>query len=373
MLRFSGRAALDAIGGMVGRPPRLVPLVGTPGTVAVVTTPDAQDADRALNPDGRYLEWQQRVAARSALRMAWYSPGRAARRVHNVTPTPALAGDLQTTSADGVNTIEVSTGTIDYLDTGTGPTIVFLHGLLMDASLWDDVIADLSVGPLRCPDPAARRPPHGDGPGCRPVAAGPRRHRQRTGPAARTERRDLVGNDTGGAIAQIILATSEGWVGRAALVSCDPFDNFPPGLTGKALFAAGRLPPVLFGLFVQQRRLRPLRRLPVAFGWVTKTGDEATVRWIKPVLARPDIRRDTVKALRALSADRSVLAEVTEQLPRFERPVLVAWAAGDRVMPPSTDAASPSCSPRGGWSRSTTATPWSRSTNHTNSPWPSET
>jgi fermentation-respiration switch protein FrsA (DUF1100 family) len=81
MLRFSGRAALDAIGGAAGRPPRLVPLAGAPGTVAVLTTPDAQDAGRALNPDDRYPDWPQQVAARSALRLAWYSPGRAARRV----------------------------------------------------------------------------------------------------------------------------------------------------------------------------------------------------------------------------------------------------------------------------------------------------
>ena len=81
MLRFTGRGALDAIGGVVGRPPRLVPLSGKPGTVAVLTAPDAQDAGLALNPDHRYPDWQQQVAARSALRLAWYSPGRAARRV----------------------------------------------------------------------------------------------------------------------------------------------------------------------------------------------------------------------------------------------------------------------------------------------------
>lgn len=81
MIRLTARAVLDAIGGMAGRPPRLVSLVGTPGSVAVLTTPDAQDADRALNPGGRYPEWQQTVAARSALRLGWYSPGRVTRRV----------------------------------------------------------------------------------------------------------------------------------------------------------------------------------------------------------------------------------------------------------------------------------------------------
>lgn len=80
-MRFIGRAMLDAVGGTVGRPPRLVPLVGAPGAVAVLTTPDAQDADQALDPEGRHPDWQRQVAARSAMRLAWYSPGRAARRI----------------------------------------------------------------------------------------------------------------------------------------------------------------------------------------------------------------------------------------------------------------------------------------------------
>ena len=38
--------------------------------------------------------------------------------------------------------IELSAGTIEYTDTsGGGPVIVLLHGLLMDATLWDEVTA----------------------------------------------------------------------------------------------------------------------------------------------------------------------------------------------------------------------------------------
>lgn len=41
--------------------------------------------------------------------------------------------------------IELSAGSIEYEDTGgEGPAIVLLGGLMMDASLWEDVIADLS-------------------------------------------------------------------------------------------------------------------------------------------------------------------------------------------------------------------------------------
>ncbi|MDR3032439.1 MAG: alpha/beta hydrolase [Kitasatospora sp.] len=76
MLRLAGRSALDAAGGLVGRPPRLVPLVGKPGTVALLTTPDSLDTDRALNPGNRYPDWQQAVAARSTTRLGFYRPGR---------------------------------------------------------------------------------------------------------------------------------------------------------------------------------------------------------------------------------------------------------------------------------------------------------
>ncbi|MFJ1758780.1 alpha/beta hydrolase [Amycolatopsis sp. NPDC088138] len=81
MLRLTGRGILDALGGLVGRPPLLVPLAGAPGTVAALTTPDAADGDRALNPGGRYPEWQQAAAARSALALGFYRPGGHAPRI----------------------------------------------------------------------------------------------------------------------------------------------------------------------------------------------------------------------------------------------------------------------------------------------------
>jgi pimeloyl-ACP methyl ester carboxylesterase len=82
MLRFTGRAVLDALGGLLRRPPRLVPLVGAPGTVAMLTTPDAfSDWNRALDPDDAHSDWQRMVAARSAMRMAFYRPIRYARSV----------------------------------------------------------------------------------------------------------------------------------------------------------------------------------------------------------------------------------------------------------------------------------------------------
>jgi len=228
--------------------------------------------------------------------------------------------------------IDLSAGTLDYLDTGGGgPTLVLLHGLLMDSSLWDGPIADLSTD-HRCIAPtlplgAHRHPVSGD-------LSLPAIARLVEEFLDRLDLHDvtLVGNDTGGALVQLVLAGKPERVVRAVLVSCEAFDNVPPGLTGKVLVLSGRLSPRLFGAFMQQLRLRAVRRLPIAFGWLTKRGDATTARWIRPVLTSQQIRRDTVRMLRAI--DGGAVAEATAALPSFHRPALVVWAAEDRVMPP---------------------------------------
>jgi hypothetical protein len=81
MLRLTGRGIADALGGLAGHGPRLVPLVGEPGTVALLSTPDALDGGKKLGWGDRYPDWQQAAAARSALRLGFYRPGRYASRV----------------------------------------------------------------------------------------------------------------------------------------------------------------------------------------------------------------------------------------------------------------------------------------------------
>jgi uncharacterized protein len=101
MLRLTARGILDALGGLVGRDPLLVPLVGPRGSVAMLSTPDALRGGEALNPGNRYPDWRQEIAARSALRVTFYRPARAASHIgcpllvlaydqDDVTP-PALA------------------------------------------------------------------------------------------------------------------------------------------------------------------------------------------------------------------------------------------------------------------------------------------
>jgi pimeloyl-ACP methyl ester carboxylesterase len=231
-----------------------------------------------------------------------------------------------------MKTIDLSAGRIEYEDTGDGQVLVFLHGLLMDSGLWTETIKSLGDD-HRCVAPTL------------PLGA----HRHPVNAATdlsldgiatlvtefldRLDLHDvtLVGNDTGGAITQLLMTSGNPRIAGAVLLPCEAFGNFPAGLTEKTLLLTGKLTPGMFGLFMQQMRLRPVRRLPLAFGWLTKRGDTTTRAWMTPILTDRAIRRDTVTMLRAVS--RAQLK--TDEIADFKKPAQIIWASQDRVMPPA--------------------------------------
>ena len=232
----------------------------------------------------------------------------------------------------GRERVQLSAGQVSYEDTGSGPVLVFLHGLLVDGTLWRDVAGPLSDR-FRCIVPDL------------PLGA----HREAMAPDAdlsppgvarlvaefleRLDLRDvtLVANDTGGAITQLLLADGTDRVTRVVLTNCDAFGRFLPA-PFKPLQIAARVPGAL-NMTLQSMRIRPLRRLPIAFGWLTKrpVPRERLDAWLQPFLSDGAIRRDTVKLLRGIRS-RDLLA-ASEKLPQVNIPVLIAWATEDKVFP----------------------------------------
>jgi pimeloyl-ACP methyl ester carboxylesterase len=228
-----------------------------------------------------------------------------------------------------LNDVRLPQGTVRYRDTGTGEPIVFLHGLLVNGLLWRKVTPRLERD-FRCIVPdlplGAHSPPLEAGADLSPP--GLARIVDDFMRALELEDVTLVGNDTGGAIAQVVAAHHPDRLARLVLTSCDAYDNFlPPAF--RYLQVAARVPGALNAL-MQSMRLEPLRRTPLAFGWLAKRtpGREVTDAWIGPALASAGTRRDVTKALRGI--DPRHTNEAIARLRSFDRPTLIAWAREDR-------------------------------------------
>ncbi|MDR2985477.1 MAG: alpha/beta hydrolase [Nocardiopsaceae bacterium] len=229
---------------------------------------------------------------------------------------------------------QLSSGTIEYQDAGAGPVVVLIHGAHMNASVWDRLTGDLSAD-HRCVVPTLPLGGHR-----RPMSA--TADLSPVGVAALLgellealdlDEVTLVGNDTGGALAQLLVTQDPHRIARLVLASCDAFDNFPPGLPGRVSALAGRMPGGML-MAGQLMRWNVLARLPLTWGWMAKRpiAQEMLDAWFTPLRAERRIRRDAARFMR--SVDRRDLLAAADQLPSFGRPALIVWAAEDRVMPP---------------------------------------
>lgn len=231
--------------------------------------------------------------------------------------------------------IELSAGTIDYLDTGgDGPVVVLVHGLGFDESVWAGVTEDLRgdfrvVVPVQ-PLGSHRRPMRPDADlSAHGIAALLGEFLERLGLREVT----LVQNDTG--TAQLMIGAHDERIARLVLTSCEALDNYPPGLQGKTLNRAARIPGGLF-LLLQSFRFPALARMRTSLGGMAKKPlpKELIARWYGPLLSSREIRRDFAKFCRG--GDPDCYLRAAERLPSFTRPALVAWGAEDRMMPPAT-------------------------------------
>jgi pimeloyl-ACP methyl ester carboxylesterase len=221
-------------------------------------------------------------------------------------------------------------GTIRYHDEGTGPTIVFVHGALVDGRLWQPVVLRLRDR-FRCVIPELPLGSHE-----LPMPAGT----ALSPPALATlvadfvealDLRDvtLVGNDTGGALCQLLVTARPERIGRLVLTDCDAFEDFPPAMV-KPLVTAAKIPGALRAGLAPMR-VRAARRLPVAYGLLSKRPipGEVTDGWVLRALKDKRVMADLRGVLSAL--DPALLLDNAPRLTGFAKPVLIVWAREDRI------------------------------------------
>jgi pimeloyl-ACP methyl ester carboxylesterase len=229
-------------------------------------------------------------------------------------------------------TVTVAAGTLEYRERGGGPPIVFAHGAGVNGDLWRKVAPALA-GEHRCltvdlPLGGHSLPLRGEPDlslfGCAEILASFLE-------ALDLREVTLVANDTGGAIAQALVASRPQRVGRLVLTSCDAFENYPPKAVAY-LKATARVPAALW-LLAQSMRVRPMQRLPIAYGWATHRPIEPRIMrsYLRGLWTDPGVRSDFARLLRA--ADPADTLAAADGLRDFDRPALVAWAADDRFFP----------------------------------------
>ncbi|MFF0631700.1 alpha/beta fold hydrolase [Nocardia sp. NPDC004151] len=230
-------------------------------------------------------------------------------------------------------TVELSAGPMHYTERGEGPAVVLLHGLLMNHTVWDEVIGKLPAGfRYVLPDlPLGAHP--------EPLRADADLsmrglNRLLAEFLAALDLRDvtLVHSDWGGGLFLTAYGLDER-VGRLIVLPCEAFDNFPPGLPGKTAIVACALPGGVT-LALRQLRVSWLRATPVMFGWMARRPiDDDLVRgWTEPGLRDKRIRRDLLGYARSPRSKAEYIAN-TEALRDFPGDALILWSSAGKVMP----------------------------------------
>ena len=230
--------------------------------------------------------------------------------------------------------LDVPGGGVSVRDSGgDGPLVLFVHGVLVDGRLWDGVWPAVAAAGYRCvrPDLPLGAHRHPLEPGADRTPRGQARRIAGLIRALGAERAVVVGNDSGGAICQILAAEDPDAVDRLVLTSADALKHFPPPLH-RPLVPISRSPRLL-GRAVKPLTLRPIRRMPFAFGWLSRRPipDALVDDWFDTLFADPANLRDLAGFIRGASP--RLTLDAAERLRTFPRPALMAWAVEDRFFP----------------------------------------
>jgi pimeloyl-ACP methyl ester carboxylesterase len=224
--------------------------------------------------------------------------------------------------------IALPQGTIRYSDQGTGPTLVFIAGLLANSSVWGSLIPRLT-GQFRCIAPdlplGSHSIPMHANTDLTPLGVAHLIADFLT--ALDLHDITLIGSDTGGALCQIVIAHHPERITRLVLANCDAFEEFfPPKVApfhyGALLFGRG------FANFLAWVSRSPgFRRRSISTVSHRGLNENELSATYQPLIQSRGIRRDLTNFLRAV--DKRYTLEAAKTFPSFHHPVLLVWGKDD--------------------------------------------
>ena len=230
--------------------------------------------------------------------------------------------------------IDLPQGSLQYRVAGpaeaTAPPVVFVHGFLVDGTLWKGTADALAADGIRSYAPdwplASHRIPIPATSDLTPRGVA----RMVVSFLETLDLRDvtLVGNDSGGAITQLVLDTDASRVGRAVLTNCDAFDRFPPP-PFDTMFKSFRSATAIRALMAPMRSTA-IRHSPAGYGLLARGDlDSAQTRaWVEPCITEDLIRQDAARFVRGV--DPQELLDASTRLKEFDGPALLVWGTADR-------------------------------------------
>jgi pimeloyl-ACP methyl ester carboxylesterase len=222
-----------------------------------------------------------------------------------------------------------SAGEISYVERGQGPVALFVHGILLNGYLWRQQLGALS-SIRRCIAVDLLSHGHTHAAEGADVSVTGNAHMLREFlDALDIGQIDLVGNDSGGGIAQIFAALYPTRVRTLALTDCDAHDNWPPQafLPFIAMVAAGGLGETLQAMLHDKQIYRSPQALGPAYEQAAAVSDDTIEAYLRPLVSTPRRVRDLERFINAFDCRHTVAIEAG--LKRCRAPTLIAWGTDD--------------------------------------------
>jgi pimeloyl-ACP methyl ester carboxylesterase len=225
--------------------------------------------------------------------------------------------------------IQTPSGRIAYVEQGSGPVALFVHGVLLNGHLWRHQLAQLS-NIRRCI--AVDLLAHGDTeitPDQDVSVTANARMLAEFLDALDIDQVDIVGNDSGGGVVQIFAALHPERVRSLTLSNCDTHDNWPPEAFKPflAMAAGGGLRDALDGMLADKDAYRSPQALGPAYEHPERVTDDSIETYLRPFVRSGQRTRDLQRFLAAFD-NRHTLA-VEAQLKTLQAPTLIAWGTDD--------------------------------------------